>query len=374
MPFDPHHLTPSASLNRIRIFALPSVPIEPEIVGKTASELLGARALADAVLHAEALRLDTDERAGPARLLPALDRRLEAGVPAIRAAAQALAHRFGRSLGYLLLTLKRGDEISRAARPDWDESYWAHWSGIHTVWLGGGIVGGRLGKYLTRHAAEVLAEGGVDDLRPRLAPFPSSLPLIGAARSLPPSSRAALVLDFGGSYVKRACALYDDPGALVALRSLAPLPAPTALPVSPDAPTPDEALRVAEDVAAILADSWGAASAFGYPLAPVVVASVACYVRGGHVLPRQLGTYAPLHALPEAAARWFSRRVSARVGHPVELSLVHDGTAAARSCASAEPGDANDVAAIMLGTAIGVGFPLTVHTLRPLAPTFAVLS
>ena len=48
----------------------------------------------------------------------------------------------GRRIGYLLLTLKRGGEANRQARPEWNDTYWQHWAGITHVWLGGGLVSG----------------------------------------------------------------------------------------------------------------------------------------------------------------------------------------------------------------------------------------
>ncbi len=43
MTLDPAHLTPAASLNRVRIVDLPGVALDDAIRGKTAYELLAAR-------------------------------------------------------------------------------------------------------------------------------------------------------------------------------------------------------------------------------------------------------------------------------------------------------------------------------------------
>jgi hypothetical protein len=47
MALDPERLTPGASLNRVRIVDLPGVALEDTIRGRTAYDLLAARALAD---------------------------------------------------------------------------------------------------------------------------------------------------------------------------------------------------------------------------------------------------------------------------------------------------------------------------------------
>ena len=79
------------------------------------------------------------------------------------------------------MTLRRGDAASRAVRPDWDDTYWRHWAGISTVYLGGGIVSGRLGPRLVEHASRTLAEAGMAACAIRLAPWPAHLPSIGTA-------------------------------------------------------------------------------------------------------------------------------------------------------------------------------------------------
>ena len=142
---DPARLTPTASLNRVRFVETADLALPPEMIGRSAYDLLSARALADlAREHPAARRPAPDQHADP---LAALD----------RDAVEAVARRFGERLGWLLAVLRRGDAAHRAARPDWDESYWRHWAGISTVYLGGGLVSGRLGPRLVEHAARTLA-------------------------------------------------------------------------------------------------------------------------------------------------------------------------------------------------------------------------
>jgi len=75
MTLDPAHLTPAASLNRVRIVDLPGVALDDAIRGKTAYELLAARTLADDVRrHADVLGLDALRGASDTTLLPAFAR------------------------------------------------------------------------------------------------------------------------------------------------------------------------------------------------------------------------------------------------------------------------------------------------------------
>jgi hypothetical protein len=374
--FDPAHLTPSASLNRARIVDLPGLLPDPDVRGRTGYELLGAQALTTAIgTQAAALGL-APACNDPTTLLPAFDRCLAAPDPAIRAAALALARRFGRSLGYLLLMLRRGDPVNRLAREDWDDTWWEYWSAVHTIWLGGGIASGLLGVHLRAHAALVLEEDGSVGSRPtlHLASFPSALPLIGAAQSLPfsstaPSTEAAIILDFGSTSIKRACATYAQ-GALAALRLLPPLPAPQ-LTIEPQAEALSamtHARQLAAQMSDVIATTWHVAARPDLPLTPHVVASLASYVRDGRVLPRQGGAYTDLSALPHPAARVLSQLLADRIGHTVAINLLHDGTAAAYTYAGTP-----HAAVLMLGTGLGIGYPPpSVSALRPLAPVFSI--
>jgi hypothetical protein len=358
-PLDPLHLTPTASLNRLRIVDLPGVVLDPDVGGKTGYELLSVAALAAAIRRdAAALGLRDDEEDDGA-VLRAFDRCLVADDPAVRGAAQALAARFGRRLGYLLATLRRGDAINRRARPDWDDTYWRHWAGICRVWIGGGLVSGHLGPHLLRQAAAV-GDGETPAYVLRLAAEPALLPLIGAARSVPVGCQTAVVCDFGQSEIKRALAVYEGT-MLVALRLLPRLPARFATPNRDGAITTGQVRQLADELVAILADTWRAAHARGPRPAPVLVTSLAAYVRDGQPLPRQGGAYATLHRLSANLGQWLSCRVSERAGHPLEVVLLHDGSAAAQVYA----GEAL-AAVLLLGTALGVGFPPPRGSLRPI--------
>jgi hypothetical protein len=363
-PFNPDRLTPSASLNRVRIVDLPGVTLEASVKGKTAYELLSAQALTDYLReHADALELDVS-LSDAAHLPVAFDRCFETVDKHIRAAAEEAAGHFGRRLGYLILTLKRGDAVNRRAREEWDDTYWAYWASIREIWLGGGLVSGHLGRRLRQSAQTFLAEAGTTDCTLHLSAYPSALPLVGAARCFPPESRAGLVFDFGHSYIKRACALYES-GTLMALRPLSSLATGWAG-LAEDAA--DQSRGWAERMIDVMADTWQAARTSGLAPAPVLVASIASYVADGQPAAYDRGIYAQLRAVSDNLGRWLAQQVGERVERPVEIGLLHDGTAAARTYA----GTAH-AAVIMLGTALGIGFPPRHDELRPLSLAFQVL-
>lgn len=365
---DPQHLTPTASLNRVRIVDLPGVVIdEPDIKGKTAHELLSIEALAGLVRkHAGPLNLTAPEDLSVTQLLRRFDCCFEASDPDIRSTAEAIARYFGRRLGYLLVTLKRGDHANRLARAEWNDSYWEYWANIRNVWLGGGLAGGQLGLRLPNYALQVLAESKITDCTVARSAHPSLLPLIGAARSAPSASKAAFVFDFGHSFTKRGYAFYGE-DALSALRIFPAVP--KAQPASLNAHSPNvQARKLADHMAATMVDTWHLREAYelGVTPAPTLIASIACYVLDGEPAPGQGGSYGHLRLLSNNVAQWFSRQVSERLGVQVEVVFIHDGTAAARTHAGEPNG-----AVIMLGTALGIGFPPKA-TLRPVAPGLGI--
>ena len=282
-------LEPVASINRVRLD------------GREARELLSAPGLV-ALARAHGLR-----PAGPVRTF--LD-----GDPG----GAAVAEEYGRRLGRLLVVLRSGD---RAARPEWDPSWWAAWAGVDTVRLGGGLAGGRFGTQVAARAAEVAG------CRVTVAPEPEDLPLLGAAAVARPG---ALVLDFGHTLVKRALA---GPARSGFRRRWAAVAAPRE-----DAAGPEVAAAVAGTIAA----AWAEA---GRPARPAV-AAMAAYVLDGQPVHTPLGTYARLADVTADVPGWLADRAG------VPVVLIHDGTAAAHAL----PPDPHS-AVVLLGTSLGVGFP-----------------
>ena len=365
-PLDPEHLTPAASLNRVRVMDLPGRALEDEVKGQFAFDLLSTGALVDLMRRdAARLGLTTGDLADGSQASHLLDRAFAADDPTIRAAADAVAARYGRRLAYLILTLKRGDPVNRQARADWDDSYWEQWAGVEQIWLGGGLASGQLGARFQHWAAEYLRAAGLPEFGLHIAAYPAVLPLIGAARSVPAGDPAALVFDFGQTAVKRARAVYQD-GTLTALHLLPAIPA--GFDNAGAELSGAKVAALAERVVAVLVATWGAAQEHGVTPAPVLVASIAAYVRDNQPLLRQGGPYSHLHILSASLGAWFAEQVSKRLGQEIGVALLHDGTAAARAYAG-EPRSA----VIMLGTALGIGFPPAATALRPVAPGFRVV-
>jgi hypothetical protein len=308
VPLDPGNLTPEASLNRVRLVSGRRLALPPQIEGRTAGDLLSAAAVEGLGLQGQAERL-----------------------------------------AYLIATLKLGEPEARAARPEWDESYWRHWRGIERVYLAGGRASGALAEAVDR-----ILRGPEVDCEVLLAPHPVGAPLIGAARSLAVDSETAYAFDFGGTAVKRGVVRFER-GILISLRMLESLPSPQ-----------QSGDRSPGTIAAIVAGTIDA-TGDGPVTRTQVGVSIASYVRDDHPLDPPHAGYVALHGITNLG-RWLETELWRRTGAEVTLRLLHDGTAAALSVSPAASS-----AVITLGTYLGIGFARSAAgRLAPLSTRFVV--
>lgn len=352
-PFDPRHLTPgSASLNRVRIVDLPDAP--PEVLGKTGYELLSVKYLREQMqAHLAELDLSPEKLPPDERDWPVLLNRCALSSNAqVRQAAEGITRQFGRNIGYLLRTLKRGNP---AARPEWDKAAWEHWRAVKLVILGGGLTQSALGQRLIENAISVFLEAGEMPPTLRHSSYGSMLPLIGAARYVPAGCDMALVVDFGGSFVKRARAVYQN-GMLFELQCLES--------VATQHFTAEESQQLFDFMVTTIAETWRSLphTRTEYRFSDMIPVSLASYIdRDGQpsILPGS--PFAAMRILVDNVQDGLSQAVSEQVGQSVQVMLIHDGTAAA----SGHDTEGNS-ATIMLGTAIGIGYKPTTDNLRPI--------
>ncbi len=363
-PLDPENLTGSASINRVVLADLPGLPAEYK--GKRAYDLFSSAALIQMIRDCAGVlgfaAKDVAETTPALRELPrTFDHCFESPEPAVRTAAEAIGAEMGRRLGYILLALARGDTANRAARAEWDDSYWTYWSRIRRVWLGGGLASSHLGQRIRLHAQHILNGAGFPDYEIRISPFGSSLPLVGAARRAPMGTHSALIFDFGQTFVKRAVAQFED-GALTALKTLEQIPSGCS--VDPNLPDdPALARNVAASMMTTIEKTSVEAQARGIPPGEDILCSLACYIVRGQPFDR--GCYGVLRLLSDNLETYLAQQIGQRLGRAVRVRLLHDGTAAATAYA----GEAQ-TAVLMLGTAIGIGFPPLRQPVLPLAPLF----
>ena len=358
-------LDPSWSLNRVLIVDLPSQRLPDEVKGKTAYELVSAKRFTQLIRErSDVLQLDSSQSDHALRL--DFHSCLCSRKPATQDAAVEIVRILGRNLGYVLLTLKRGDPINRAARSEWKESHWQHWSRIKRLWLGGGLMSGSVGVELVRHASQVLREGDIDDLLLRISPYGLALPLIGAARHVPSGVAAAIALDFGGTMIKRAHVVFED-SRIARVCQLSSQPVCWASVRSLRETTPQAVQGLISGMASVTAKTWMRGQMKGQALARTIPICIAAYVQGGNPMHTQAGTYMQTNLVADNLEDTLGQMVSDNVGEPISVKLLHDGTAAAAVYAG-EP----HTAVITLGTALGIGFPGEESALRPLTSEIVI--
>lgn len=366
MALDPYHLTPAASINRVRLVDAPGLP--DDLRGKTAYDLLGRQAIINRMLAA-----CPELSALPPATLPDLPRYFDTHYVAVgHPAAETVIETTAAYLAYVLLTLNMGTPASRAARPDWDASYWEYWAQVRQIIFGGGLAAGLFGQQVIARTADRLN----GRLNLAVAPDARQMPLVGAARTIPvPAAHPAwaLVIDAGQTAIKAGIAQYTGQ----ALNRLVSLPVLSA-------PRPESGPAVLSGLVEAIRQGWMAVSALPElsPAAfvPVVAISLASYVINRQ--PATDGFYGKLRdcltgdAPPADVTTLLAHTLSAAVFPcPVTVHLLHDGTAAAHAWAGTAPAAAPvaaHVAVIMLGTALGIGFAPPAASLRPLTATFTV--
>jgi hypothetical protein len=342
-PFDPQRITAHVSMNRVRLVDLPGLITPDEVKNKTAYELASSAVLVGLIrAHADQLQLSADFSVD--QLPIAYANCLTSVNPKIKAVALEIAGQFGRNIGYLLATLKRGDDINRAARAEWDSTYWDYWKEIHTVWLGGGLVSGNLGKEIRQQAVKTVTDAGILDLNILVSRYGLALPLVGAARHAPCDCESALIFDFGSTFIKRAYAQYDA-NTLVKLQQVSSIPSQW---TTQDVVLELHTQELFDYVVKIMVETWESIDFTGQ----TVLVSIACYLSDGHPQENQGGPYAQMRSLTHNLQAAISEAVSQQVGRPVHLRLIHDGTAAAATYAGS-----TNTAVLMMGTALGIGFP-----------------
>jgi hypothetical protein len=187
--------------------------------------------------------------------------------------------------------------------------------------------------------------------------------MAGAARYAPAGCRTAVAVDFGGTAVKRSLVFYEQ-NHLDRVRLLPAQTSPCRSPVRGARPIfPGEQLA---EMAQLLAETWNDAHSAGFRPEPVFCIAVATYLYQGQPYPQEAHScYGRLQSLGHLPAV-LGEAVASLLQRPVEVRLMHDGTAAAAVYA-----DTPRCVVITLGTAIGHGFPSTAQGLLPLAPTIA---
>ncbi|MCI0712491.1 MAG: hypothetical protein L0154_20210 [Chloroflexi bacterium] len=224
-----------------------------------------------------------------------------------------------------------------------------YWHGVENIWLGGGLVSGKMGPLVVE-----IANAQQNLVQFHLAPYPQHLPLIGIARYAPPSIRQALVFDFGGTNIKCGRAIYVDDG-LAEMEALPFLP-PRFLAVTQENIAPEAVQPLLQFIVNVVCERWRGEEFIG----------IAISTHMHNKQPISRGGYGDLRMLSERVIEVVQGEIVQAIGQPVAFEWEHDGTAAAAAYTHLP-----NSAAITFGTAIG-GAVAAETRLRPLTPAFQV--
>ena len=217
-----------------------------------------------------------------------------------------------------------------------------------------------MGQVIREAVEGGLVSCGLLDIGIQVCEHPSYLPLVGAARGLPPGEeRVAVVADFGGTRLKRGIAFYGEGDALQRLEILPPCDIAALTEAGKTA-------ALAEEMIAILAETIKRAGALT-TLSPKIMCSVAAYVEDGKPLNIDRGGYYWLNRLSRDISGWFSAQISQACGKKKQVEFVHDCDTAAVALAGMEK-----TAVLMLGSALGVGFVPPMDVYRPFSLGFKI--
>lgn len=336
-PFCPQTLTADASLQRVVIAALRGVP--PDIAGRPASEICSRDALAKLVLETGFL-----PAAEPDRLGDQLGELRSSPDPGTRDVAGRVLHGYGVRLGALLATLLHPGTPTEQSGTPGRMAYLEYWRSIRRVWLGGGLLAPGTRADIVEGAKQLLDVTGTA-VELCVAPSPTVLPLVGAARLVDAIDGRAVVADAGHTSIKSAVAVIQN-GALAALETLPAWPAPR----------PGDVRAVETELVAALVSAV-AALGTGSTRHPRIVLSVASYLNGDAAVDDGRSIYGGV------SSERIRHLLTGSMGNDVSIELVHDGSAGAYSIA--DPGVS---AVVTVGTWLGIGFTPAKRALLPGEP------
>lgn len=349
--------TDNTSLNRLRVIDIPDIPVDPEVKGKRGLRLMSADNLIKEIKK-ESKYLDLDlESIADVKLPVYLNKALESEELKVRLTAENIARRLGRNLAFILLTLKRGDQVNKDARSDWEDQHWDYWQQVENIIFAGGLCNSSLGQRLKYYIDKIFREAETPQYNIKIAENPSLIPMIGAARHAPEKCSRLLVFDFGQTLIKRGLAVFKEEKLkeIIQFNSLESEHVGE-IEFKNKSEEKMEAVKLKNHIIKIISETWKEIeSEYKNPCSNISV-SIANDLIDDKFFG---GGYGKLGLLSDNLQEEIEVEVSSLIDREIEISFIHDGTAAADAYAETD----NSVM-LSFGTAIGVGFPIEKPGLR----------
>ena len=345
------YVTDRCSLNRAVLKKLPLRGIEDEIEGKCFSDIFSTPLIVKEIRRLSRFYSIDLSDIPDARLPMILNEALISENIRYQMLAERVIKKFGNRLGLLFLTLKRGEEENRLARPDWDDSCWDYWNRVGTLILTGGLASSMLGRRFKEQVHYIFDMAGEKPYHIKLYDNGAYLGVMGIAQRLVRGSRAALVFDLGHTNFKRALVRMEG-GEIAGFSPFDSLPSAY---MQSRFDTEQEKLDAAHQlnrlVIQTIVSTYREALQVTRPSDEVLI-SIANYTYSGRLNPIR-GGFSKLCALgTDNYASVLDEVLSGELRREIKVRLVHDATATALYFA-----DVPDAVCLTLGTAFGVGFP-----------------
>lgn len=339
----------NASINKVVLKKLPVKGIEDDIVGKSAHDVFSTRLIVEAVKEcAEDLKLNITEL--EEKMLPIyLSECLGSEEPTVKLTAERIVELFGKRLGLILLTLKKGEQENRTARGDWGASHWEYWANLNIVILVGGLASGRLGKGIKYWVEKLFYLAEEKPYEIILVENSAYAAIAGCSTYIESYNSINLIFDLGQSFIKRSVVRKVN-GGLEKVEYLKKKPSLNMDWIyDDDFAVREQAVELDNYLIKVICDTY---KEVGSPdIGEEIVISIANYVNKGILLEGR-GGYAKLCFVAHNYGEYLSNKLSQELKRLIKVILVHDGTAMAAAFTQY-----NNSVCVSLGTAFGVGFP-----------------
>lgn len=345
-------LLSNVSINKLIIEKYQNNITDEDIKGKSAIELFSTNLFIEEIKkNSKALGLESQNIED--RQLPQyLEKCLDSNDELAKKVAVDIIKLFGKRLGIILLTLKKGEKENRVKRLDWKDEHWDYWAEIENVILVGGLANEKFGKIMLECIDEVfkLEEKPYNII---LAEDPSQVAIRGLAKYITNknNNKYNIVLDFGQSFIKRSVIKVEEE-KISEVHMLEKVKAKyVKWEFDNELEEKEEAKKEDEYIINCIMDTIELCKKNSYELNNEIVISVANYIENGQFINR--GGYGKLRLITDNYETYLSKVLYEKLGERYKITLVHDGTAMAAAFSNY-----SKAVCISLGTVFGVGFPI----------------
>ena len=338
-----NYLDISASLNKMSMVEIPGFPYSRQLAGQTAQAVLSSDAIARLVREAFQLPIDMPRNAA----ISYLHRQLAEEQPDLRYKAELICEEIALNIGCLLLILTKQNINKNAARLDWDAAQWAWWRSVQRIIIGGGVLASAVGRKVFAYIEQHFIETDQLSIVVELSGCAEFMPLVGAGNKLISMGMPGCILDFGHTSCKRAIFTRNEQLETLDKCDLGNEVAYDAASNNREVAQVlnERIIRIACATVTAAAERLSGVKKIG------LVISIANYYDGRHFATR--GGYAKLNFISGDYRRYLAAEIMRLTALEVEISFLHDCTAAALSVTS---GLEKKTAVVVLGTGLGTGF------------------